>query len=1324
MAPRLGAASRAAAALLFAAAAQRAAATYSAGSLLLVRVADAAAPGCPGPDPVCSRAAPLFLDEYVPSADGGSATLASSVPIPGVTLSATDHLQGSLNLCADATCVLMAGVAAPAGAAPTAAAPYFGAADRVVVRVAADGTVDTSTRISPILYGGLIKGVCSFNGSGYFVVGNSTSSCVSYAPHGLASGSAPVDVAKGAGCAATSQGAMEGAYTACTASAKSAPGAGNASTSHLLLLARNYNGYGLVDVASSAEATWTQAGKMTLSQASTDVVDGGFSNGEYYGQIVASRNQNLFFLTDPHGGSCEIDICRGAGSFPTLPLSTGTAGCGVHVSYAFYCGYSGVSFSLDESLIYFTAHNRLISYPAAGGAGKVLVTLPAGQEFRGVSRAPFVCGGGGGGGGSSGNGTVAPAGSPLAGWFCPNGAGSPPLPCPAGSYSAVGATTACALPPPTVSPTPSPSPTRSVSASPSTVPPNQPCFVGSTFVGPDWVTPNIPTGIAYNAKSKAMFVADAHMHEILIVAAGSATGQAAVFAGSSGERGFADGQGTNARFCAPLGLDQDDVTGDVYVADSFFALIRKISPTGLVTTVAGAAVSPGGGGVVVDGPRTAARFSLPSTVTLDSASGVLYVVDGGGAYVRVVRNLHNPDQLVVATLAGTGVAGFVNSAVGTSARISMGTLGGLALDAGRGLLFLGDFNNNAIRLLNLSSSAVTTIAGGKVGPPLDNFGTSATFWLPAGLHLSLDGTVLYVAEWQNGVIRSVNLATLATRVVAGDTDLSGGVLQGVGALAKLPWPTHMDMDPTSGALFVTHYFHASIVQVDPKSQGVVLFVAAGGTPRDGTGLNARFTDISAVAVDSGDNLIVVDRGAGQVRRVTPAGVTSTLAGRTGPAAFADGPGTTARFSSPTGVAVFGGAVYVSDSGNRRIRAISGAGVVSTLAGSGASGVADGAATQATFTLPGQMAALGGSLFVLDAVNFRWKPNGIPLRQGDVLRQVSIATGAVSSLASSSGATYFNFGGALSPIVADTVNNALIFADFWNSRLMRWTPAAGVAYMTAIGLPQGLAIDSSGGSPFPNSVLATGSSGWQITNINRVSNANLGPAFGGFNLGSSDGIFLEGFINTSAWLSNTGLGGVVGILPGPMAFDSRGTTYLVNSYHSKIMVVGKLAGAACNLALDPNSAAHACAPGTYISWAAQTCLPCSSAASRFVFPFSSYCQDASGNVIAPDAGANVGVIAGISIAGAVAGVAVIVGLLAARAYYVINAKPRLARRPSAARARRIGGAGDEEAVSGAGGGGPDAAARAAATKRLASLRGGSGGGGGSGKRAGFEPVAAV
>ncbi|HLK30636.1 MAG TPA: NHL repeat-containing protein [Puia sp.] len=262
------------------------------------------------------------------------------------------------------------------------------------------------------------------------------------------------------------------------------------------------------------------------------------------------------------------------------------------------------------------------------------------------------------------------------------------------------------------------------------------------------------------------------------------------------------------------------------------------------------------------------------------------------------------------------------------------------------------------------TAVVTTFAGSGTAGNADGTGTASQFDHPYGVAIDASGKV-YVGDENNALIREITSAGLVS-TLAGSTD---GYADGTGSGAKFFGPDGVVLD-AAGNLYVADYTNNRIRKVSPAG---VVTTLAGGTQgyADGTGTAAQFFSPTGIAIDGSGNLYVADTYNHRIRKITPAGVVSTLAGSgaTGPGngAYADGAALSAQFSGPQGVAVDGsGNVYVADNGNNVIREISKGGIVSTVAGSGDDGEQDGTGTAAEFGAPiGIAVDASGILYVTD-----------------------------------------------------------------------------------------------------------------------------------------------------------------------------------------------------------------------------------------------------------------------------------------------------------------------------------------------------------------------
>jgi len=477
-----------------------------------------------------------------------------------------------------------------------------------------------------------------------------------------------------------------------------------------------------------------------------------------------------------------------------------------------------------------------------------------------------------------------------------------------------------------------------------------------------------------------VYVADAGNHLIRKI---TPAGVVSTVAGRANVSGSADGTGSAALFSRPTGVAVGP-TGDIFAADTGNNTIRRITPAGVVTTLAGSAGFSGS----TDGNGSAARFSGPRRLTVD-ASGVVFVADTSNNSIRKVTatgdvstlasgaGLSGPEGIAVdlagntyvaenygavvhritaggsiTTLAGLSGAVGANDGIGSSAYFYSPK--GMSLDAA-GNLYLADWGNNTIRKVTLSG-IVTTVAGlaeQYAKGYADGTGAIARFRDPQGVAVDSTGNV-YVSDMGNHVIRKIT-PTGVVSTLAGSPDASGNG-DGTGNAARFLAPDGLAIDP-SGMLYTTD-----------SGNGIRKITPAGVVTTLATGVSGR-----GLAVDAAGTVYVVDLGQNAIRKVTPAGVVSLLAGGTYGIPVTDGVGTGASFYFPRGATVdAAGTLYVADSANNTIRKVTPAGEVTTLAGmSFYGGWDDGAGANARFNYPiGIAVDSSGNLFVCETNSVR------------------------------------------------------------------------------------------------------------------------------------------------------------------------------------------------------------------------------------------------------------------------------------------------------------------------------------------------------------------
>ncbi|MEO6323241.1 MAG: hypothetical protein ABIT01_07150 [Thermoanaerobaculia bacterium] len=398
-----------------------------------------------------------------------------------------------------------------------------------------------------------------------------------------------------------------------------------------------------------------------------------------------------------------------------------------------------------------------------------------------------------------------------------------------------------------------------------------------------------PLGLLVDATGALFITTEANTIRMLY------QGTVSTLAGIFWFSGAADGVGSAARFFRPTKMTIDE-TGSLLVADSHNGTVRLVDRvTGSVTTISGRPSQAG----YVDDTGTAARFSSPDSVALDSG-GSLYIGDTENHVIRRIDPAGN-----VTTLAG--LAGTSGSADGSGAGARFFRPRGVALD-GAGSLYVADAGNHTIRKISLANGEVTTPAGSPGVPWLtDGIGTSAGFGFPTAL--SADGQgMLWIADCEEEPghycsLRRLELATFEVKTWAGGFD-------GPGLAAG------------ADAVYLSEGGRRYIVRIDKVTKALKRLTGTGQYgAADGAPNVATFSRPGGMAFDGNGRLLVLDEGAGTLRRVDlTTGWVSTLAGKAFDWQNTDGTAGFARFANPRGLArAADGTLHVVDNFSHDVR---------------------------------------------------------------------------------------------------------------------------------------------------------------------------------------------------------------------------------------------------------------------------------------------------------------------------------------------------------------------------------------------------------------------
>ena len=563
----------------------------------------------------------------------------------------------------------------------------------------------------------------------------------------------------------------------------------------------------------------------------------------------------------------------------------------------------------------------------------------------------------------------------------------------------------------------------------------------------------IPNDVAIDTLGN-LYIADAGNHRIRKVSPG---GVISTFAGN-GLTGFSGdgGQAYAAQLSRPSGIFID-ANGNFYVADTGNGRIRKITPAGIISTIAGSGIvdSSGDGGLA-----TNAGLNSPQGVIVNMI-GEVYVSEVAGNRIRRFTEGGN-----ISTVAGTGSAGFAgDGGPGVVAVLRQPTA--MTLD-GVGNLYFADSSNYRVRKLD-TNGVITTVAGDGSGSCSTSAAsaTASSILFPSGVEFDASGN-LYIASACNRIQKVAPGGSISTIAGTLGFGFGGDGFPAVNATLNSPAGLALGLD---GSLYIADYFNHRVRRIAPDQKiGTVAGSAYSGD--GGQALGAGLGLPMGTAFDAAGNLYIAESAYHRVRKVTPAGIISTFAGD-GVGRFAgdSGPAVEASLFNPVDVAVDpSGNVYIADLYNGRIRVVDAGGSIRTFAGNGDTGVGGENVNPLDALISPNSLALDGS-------------GNLYVSTFSTIRKIVGGTSIVTVAGSAPNGGFNGDGPALTSnlrrpasIAFDPVGN-LVIADTGNNRIRKvidgslvtisgavpagFSGDGGQAALAALRSPRGLAFDAGG-----------------------------------------------------------------------------------------------------------------------------------------------------------------------------------------------------------------------------------------------------------------------